>query len=179
MMHKVDFSSASSEAIIEALGKRLEEIRLSRNIPQATLAREAGVSRSTLTRLADGQPVSLDSFVRIMQALALGDHLASLLPDPAIRPVDRVRLAGGGSSDGWRSSAPQASPRTPVGCLAEASSAALTTGWKIARPRSLPGGGLMYLASHSGLALPGRRADHPSGAVLPTKDLRATGFLAG
>lgn len=95
MMHKVDFSSASSEAIIEALGKRLEEIRLSRNIPQATLAREAGVSRSTLTRLADGQPVSLDSFVRIMQALALGDHLASLLPDPAIRPVDRVRLAGG------------------------------------------------------------------------------------
>ena len=30
-----------------------------------------------------------------MQALALGDHLASLLPDPAIRPVDRVRLAGG------------------------------------------------------------------------------------
>ncbi|TVR93887.1 MAG: XRE family transcriptional regulator, partial [Wenzhouxiangellaceae bacterium] len=85
---------ASSEAIIDALGRRLDEIRLSRNISQVQLAEEAGVSRSTLTRLADGQPVSLDSFVRVMQALRLADHLAAMLPDPAIRPVDRVRLQG-------------------------------------------------------------------------------------
>ena len=93
-MHSIDFQSASSEAVIAALGKRLDEIRLARNIAQADLAREAGVSRSTLTRLADGRPVSLDSFVRVMQALHLGDHLAALLPDPTIRPVDRVRLDG-------------------------------------------------------------------------------------
>ena len=94
MTHKLDFHAASSEAIIEALGKRIEEIRLSRNITQADLAREAGVSRSTLTRLADGRPVSLDSFVRVMQALHLADHLAALLPDPGVQPVDRVRLEG-------------------------------------------------------------------------------------
>lgn len=95
MKHKIDFSTASSEAIIEILCKRLDEIRLSRNISQADLAAEAGVSRSTLTRLADGKPISLDSFLRIMQALQLSDHLAALLPDPAIRPVERVRLEGG------------------------------------------------------------------------------------
>jgi putative transcriptional regulator len=94
MTHKIDFSTASSEAIIEVLGKRLDEIRLSRNVAQADLAQEAGVSRSTLSRLSDGKPVSLDSFVRIMQALRLGDHLAALLPDPSVRPVDRVRLDG-------------------------------------------------------------------------------------
>jgi len=94
MTHKVHFATASSEAIINALGRRLDEIRLSRNISQARLAEEAGVSRSTLTRLADGQPVSLDSFVRVMQALRLTDQLAALLPDPAVRPVDRVRLKG-------------------------------------------------------------------------------------
>lgn len=94
MTHKVDFSTASSEAIIEALCKRLDEIRLSRNLSQAELAAEAGVSRSTLTRLADGKSISLDSFLRIMQALRLADHLAALLPDPAVRPVDRVRLDG-------------------------------------------------------------------------------------
>lgn len=94
MTHNMDFSVASSEAIIQALGKRLDEIRLSRNISQADLAKEAGVSRSTLTRLSDGRPVSLDSFVRVMQALRLADHLAALLPDPGIRPVDRVRLDG-------------------------------------------------------------------------------------
>ena len=94
MAYKVDFSTASSDAIIGALCKRLDEIRLSRNISQAELAAEAGVSRRTMNRLADGQSISLDSFLRIMQALHLADHLAALLPDPAVRPVDRVRLDG-------------------------------------------------------------------------------------
>lgn len=94
MTHKIDFSTASSGAIIEALGKRIDEIRLGRNILQADLAKEAGVSRKTLTRLSDGKPVSLDTFVRVMQALRLADHLAALLPDPGVRPVDRVRLEG-------------------------------------------------------------------------------------
>lgn len=94
MAHKVDFSTASSEAIIEVLCKRLDEIRLSRNLSQAELAAEAGVSRRTMARLADGQSISLDSFLRIMLALRLADHLAALLPDPAVRPVDRVRLDG-------------------------------------------------------------------------------------
>ncbi len=94
MTHRIDFLSASSEAIIEALGKRIEDIRLSRNITQGDLANAAGISRSTLTRLAEGKPISLDSFVRVMQALRLTDHLAALLPDPSVRPVDRVRLRG-------------------------------------------------------------------------------------
>ncbi len=94
MTHNIEFSTASSESIINALCKRLDDIRLSRNISQATLAREAGVSRSTMTRMADGQPISLDSFVRVMAALQLTDQLAALLPDPSIRPIDRVRLQG-------------------------------------------------------------------------------------
>lgn len=93
-MHKDNFITASSEAIIDTLCKRLDEIRLSRNISQAELAEKAGVSRSTLTRLADGRAISLDSFVRVTQALGLADHLAVLLPDPRIRPVERVRLDG-------------------------------------------------------------------------------------
>ena len=107
MTHKIDFSTASSAAIIAALGKRLDEIRLSRNIAQKDLAREAGVSRSTLTRLSDGKPISLDSFVRVMQALHLSGHLASLLPDPSLRPVERVRLVG---SERQRASGKRAVP---------------------------------------------------------------------
>ena len=95
-MHKSDFDTASSEVIESALGRRIEEIRLSRNIPQKRLAKEAGVSRSTITRLSqDGKGVSLDSFIRVMQALGLSSHLEALLPDPAVRPVERVRLEGG------------------------------------------------------------------------------------
>ncbi len=93
-MNKQDFTAASSSAIVETLGRRLEAIRLSRNISQADLAREAGVSRSTIARLADGNGTSLDSFVRVMLALNLNDHLAALLPDPGIRPVERLKFAG-------------------------------------------------------------------------------------
>ena len=95
MTHKIDFSVASSDVVIEALFERIEEIRLSRNISQAALAKEAGVSRSTMTRLAQGQGISVDSFVRIMQGLGLADHLAALLPNPTVRPVERIRLDGG------------------------------------------------------------------------------------
>lgn len=94
-MQYMDFSTANSEEIAAALGARLEEIRLSRNISQADLAKEAGVSRSTITRLATpGKGVSLDSFIRLMLALGLGDQLAGLLPDPRIRPVERARFRG-------------------------------------------------------------------------------------
>lgn len=94
MTHLIDFSIASSEMIISGLCKRLDEIRLSRNISQTDLAEEAGVSRSTMTRMADGKPISLDSFVRVMIALRLTDHLAALLPDPSIRPIERVQMDG-------------------------------------------------------------------------------------
>lgn len=94
MTHTIDFNIASSDAIIDALFERIEEIRLSRNISQAALAIEAGVSRSTMTRLAQGKGISVDSFVRILQALGLADHLAALLPNPKVRPVERIRLEG-------------------------------------------------------------------------------------
>jgi len=94
MTQNNDFSSYSSKAIMETLFDRLEEVRLSRNISQANLAAEAGVSRSTITRLARGENISVDSFVRIMQALGLTDNLAALLPNPKIRPVERIRMSG-------------------------------------------------------------------------------------
>ena len=94
MTHKIDFSIASSDAVINALFQQIEQIRVSRNISQAALAKEAGVSRSTVTRLAGGENISVDSFVRVMQALGLADHLAALLPNPNVRPVERIRLEG-------------------------------------------------------------------------------------
>lgn len=90
----MDFSTSNSDAIASALCKRLDAIRLSKNISQTALAEQAGVSRSTLTRMADGQSISLDSFVRIAQALGLADHLAAMLPDPDVRPVELASHAG-------------------------------------------------------------------------------------
>ncbi len=94
MAQKLDYSIASSEAVEKSLCERLEAIRLSQNISQARLAEKSGVSRRTLTRLAGGEGVSFDTFIRVMQALGLASQLEGLIPDPRIRPMERVKFDG-------------------------------------------------------------------------------------
>ncbi len=90
MAFNIEFSIATSAQIEAALCKRLESIRLSRNITQAQLAEEAGVSPRTIGRLEKGQGVSLDTFIRIMMALGIQQSLKALMPDPTVRPIERV-----------------------------------------------------------------------------------------
>lgn len=109
MSQKIDFELAAALEVEAALGRRLEEIRLSRNINQTDLAAEAGVSRRTITRLENGEGVSLDTLIRVMRALGLAGRLAALLPDPGVRPIERVRLKGK-----ERKHARRKSTRTPL-----------------------------------------------------------------
>jgi len=95
MAYKIDFSLATSDQIEAALCERLENIRLSRNITQIQLAKEAGVSPRTIGRLEKGQGVSVDTFIRVLTALSIQQNLEALLPDPTVRPVERVGISGG------------------------------------------------------------------------------------
>ena len=95
MPYNIEFSVATSDQIEAALCKRLESIRLSRNITQAKLAEEAGVSPRTIGRLEKGQGVSMDTFIRIMIALGIQQSLEALLPDPTVRPIERVGIGAG------------------------------------------------------------------------------------
>jgi transcriptional regulator with XRE-family HTH domain len=77
----------------EQLGRRLAAQRLNRNLTQRQLADAAAVSINTLRRLEAGDNVSLDTLIRVMEALDLGDRLEALAPPADVRPVDRVRMA--------------------------------------------------------------------------------------
>ncbi|MHB1109022.1 MAG: helix-turn-helix domain-containing protein [Devosia sp.] len=94
MSIKMDLGSANSRQVIAELGRRIEKIRLSRNITQAQLAQSAGLSNRTVSRLEQGDAPSMDTFVRVMLALGLASHMEVLLPDPDVRPVERMRLKG-------------------------------------------------------------------------------------
>ena len=96
-----------SETVERDICKKLERIRLLKNISQAKLAEAAGVSRRTISRMENGGGISLDTFIRIMQVLNLTDHLTAMLPNSDIRPVERVGRKGKGE----RKNA--SSPRTP------------------------------------------------------------------
>jgi transcriptional regulator with XRE-family HTH domain len=72
----------------------LERIRLARNITQVQLAELAGVSTRTITRLENGEGISLDTFIRVLMALGLQQNLSVLLPDPTVRPMERISALG-------------------------------------------------------------------------------------
>jgi len=94
MAQNIDISLLSSQRLEAWLCKRLEATRLSRNINQTQLAEQAGVSRRTISRMENGQGVSLDTFLRVMRALDLQSSLSRLIPDPCVRPIDRVKQSG-------------------------------------------------------------------------------------
>lgn len=94
MLNKIDFSIATSEQIEDFLRRQLKNIRLTRNFTQAQLAKESGVAIGTIRRFEQGQSVSLNTFIRILIALSLQQNLESLLPDPTIRPIERVNTGG-------------------------------------------------------------------------------------
>ena len=94
MSYKIDFNVATSQQIELSLCEQIGKIRLVRNLTQEQVAVKAGVSLKTIGRLERGQGSSLDTFIRVMIALGLQSNLMSLLPDPDIRPIERVTERG-------------------------------------------------------------------------------------
>ena len=100
-MYKVPDMAPKSQSDIETidralreLGGRIARIRLGRNLTQASLAERAGASERSIKRLEAGENTSLDTLMRILSALDLGDRLLLALPNPAIRPVERIKREG-------------------------------------------------------------------------------------
>lgn len=87
-------ASVTVEGHRRDLGARIARIRLSRNLTQANLALEAGASVRSIKRLEAGENISLDTFIRVLMALDMEDHLRTILPDPDVRPVERIRREG-------------------------------------------------------------------------------------
>jgi transcriptional regulator with XRE-family HTH domain len=86
-----NFSPAKHERV---LGQRVERLRLSRNITQADLAEQAGIGIRTLRRLEAGEGGTLDTLFRVLSTLKLDGNVELLIPDPTIRPIERVQLKG-------------------------------------------------------------------------------------
>ncbi|MEI4264014.1 helix-turn-helix domain-containing protein [Roseovarius sp. D0-M9] len=70
------------------LGERLARFRLSRNLRQVDLAEQSGISRGAVARIEAGEGGTIDSLLRIMQALGIEDRVEMLLPDASLSPLD-------------------------------------------------------------------------------------------
>lgn len=84
----------TDEAILRELGTRLAATRLARDLTQAALAREAGVSKRTVERLESGEVATrLSGLVRVCRVLGLVERLDALVPQSAPTPVEQLKLA--------------------------------------------------------------------------------------
>lgn len=84
----------SDDATLIELGGRIARYRLNRNQTQEALAKEAGVSPRTLHRVEHGHSTQDSNLIRILRALGLLGNLEALIPEPAISPIQQVKMHG-------------------------------------------------------------------------------------
>jgi len=88
-------SETADEMIIRELGERLAGVRLERNLTQAALAEQAGVSKRTVERLESGEVATqLSGFVGVCRALGLAGRFDALAPEPGPSPIALLKLQG-------------------------------------------------------------------------------------
>lgn len=80
--------------ILAEIGERLGRTRLTRNLTQAELAEESGVSKRTVERAEKGESVQLTNLIRILRALDLADRIDVLVPEPGLSPLAQLEARG-------------------------------------------------------------------------------------
>lgn len=85
----------TDEAVLQELGGRLAGARIERNLTQAALAEQAGVSKRTIERLESGEVATqLSGFLRVCRALGVLERFETLLPEPVPGPMAQLKNAG-------------------------------------------------------------------------------------
>lgn len=88
-------SQLTDQAVLEELGARLAGLRLGKNLTQAALAEQAGVSKRTVERLEAGAVAAqLSGFLRVCRVLGVMDQLDALIPETPVSPVEQLKRQG-------------------------------------------------------------------------------------
>jgi transcriptional regulator with XRE-family HTH domain len=77
-----------------ALGKRIAELRIARQLKQTELAYEAGVSHRTLQRLEAGEPVKSDGLMKVIKCLGRQESVMAALDSSGFSPYERLAETG-------------------------------------------------------------------------------------
>lgn len=84
----------SDDVTLREIGNRVAQYRLNRNMTQDALANEAGVSKRTIIRVEQGHSTQTSNLIRILRSLKLLGNLEALIPEPAISPIQQVKMQG-------------------------------------------------------------------------------------
>lgn len=84
----------TDEAILVEIGLRITQRRIERQLTQADLAAQAGVSKRTIERIEDGASAQMASMVRVFRVLDLLPGLEQCIPRSEPGPVELLQTQG-------------------------------------------------------------------------------------
>jgi transcriptional regulator with XRE-family HTH domain len=83
----------TDDAIASAIGARLQELRLKKNLSQEQVAEEAGISRQTLINLLHGKGTMVN-LVAVLRAIGELERVTSLIQPVRPSPLQVIKMAG-------------------------------------------------------------------------------------
>lgn len=88
----IEWLSLSDKAIVSFIGEYIKHQRLHQNITQAKIAEIAGINRWTMSKIENGEPISLISLIQILRALNLLDILNVFKIQTQLSPLKLAKL---------------------------------------------------------------------------------------
>ncbi len=89
----MNFETMTSKAIAQALGQRIEQMRLEQNMTQQQLADEIGLSRVSYRKLVSGA-AKFENVISVLRALGKLDLVERFIPEAPYSPMEQLKLQG-------------------------------------------------------------------------------------
>jgi transcriptional regulator with XRE-family HTH domain len=87
-----EWLSMSDKSIVSKIGEYIKHQRLIQNKTQANIAKIAGINRWTMSKIENGEPISLASLIQILRALNLLDVLNVFKIQSQLSPLELAKL---------------------------------------------------------------------------------------
>ena len=84
----------TNAALLQYVGKQMQQMRINARLSQQQLAERAGVSRSTITQVENGKGMKLESVVAMLRALNKLEILNTFETEALISPLLIAKLQG-------------------------------------------------------------------------------------
>jgi transcriptional regulator with XRE-family HTH domain len=88
----IDWTSMTDNEIICIVGSYIKQERLEQNMTQAQLAHDAGINRSTIIQIENGESVTLGSLIQILRVLDRLNILKVFSVKDKISPIEYAKL---------------------------------------------------------------------------------------
>lgn len=87
----IDWVAMSDTAIVSKIGEFIKQERLKSNKTQAQLADAAGINRSTLSQIENGEAITMLSLIQIMRALNILQLLEGFAIQQEVSPLELAK----------------------------------------------------------------------------------------